>query len=652
MIVSVSPTVHTRGGLELAEAEWLHTNGAGAYAMSTLALMHTRRFHGLLVAALDPPLERHVILSHTETVVEVGKRHYKLATHQFPEIAPTPGYRLLESFSQDPIPRWIYRLGKHRLERRLCLARGANVLIACYTWYGKSAVRLSMKPLLSMRPIHELCSEHGGIVQKVSVRKGAVTLQPIRELPPVSFGHPGMFMGSPDWWRRFEYPEDMRRHVHYQEDLWTPGTFEVVLAPERPSYIVAALGELPSDSGESLMAQTVQVLNALDPGTEHAMPVRALTIAAEQFRVPACQRPAVLAGYPWLGVRTRDTLISLPGLFLVEGLVEQAKRVLRTTISLRLDGLLVSHVPESAMPVLSQSVDSSLWLFETVRELLRYVPLDDPFVTGELYPVLLEIFQRVSSSTGRLVRLTVDGLITSHSDSEPVTWMDSRARGEVVTPRHGLPVEIQALWCRGAETLARIAEAMGEHATAERAKAATARGRAAFGVRFWNPATNYPFDCIDDQTGVVDDAIRPNALIALSVDPALFQPWQARAIVDKARERLLTPAGVRTLDPEHPAYVGYYEGGMEERRAAYHQGVVWIYLLGALARAALHQDPDDFELQMDIKDWIVKAIGRGTVIGQVPQVASGDPPHHGGGCPAQAWSVAECLRVLKDDLKL
>lgn len=652
MRIAVWPSVETHGELDSAESEWLHTNGAGAYAMSTLALMHTRRFHGLLVAALDPPLERHVVISHADTALEVGRRVYKLSTHQFPEVAPTPGYRLLETFAQDPLPRWVFRIGKSRLERRLCLARGKNVLVVSYTWFGRSPVRLTVKPLLPMRPIHDLRSEHGGFIQKVSLRPQQVKIQPVRELPCVTFGYQGLFMGSPDWWRRFEYPEDMRRHVHYQEDLWTPGTFELTLEPDKPAYIIAGLGELPEESAESLMAETQQALMRLDPGTEHSVAVRALSVAAEQFRAPLVSHPTVIAGYPWLGPRQRDTLLSLPGLYLVPGLLEEAKAVLRTAIRERCDQLLQSYTPESFLPAPSPSVDASLWLFEAVCLLAKELPQDDPFVLQEVYPVLVEIFERVHRSPPSLVWLTNDGLLAIRNAEEPLTWMDSRSKGAVVTPRQGLAVEFQALWCKACSILQEYAEKAEDSALAQRALAARERAREAFRTRFWCQEVGYPYDVIDDVTGDADAAIRPNAVIALAVEPELFENWQADAILERAREKLLTSRGLRTLDPDHPAYVGYYEGGMEERRAAYHQGVVWGYLIGFLARAALQRSPDDFELQVDVRDWVLRVVENGTVLGQVAQVASGDEPHHAGGCPAQAWNVAEALRTLQQDLGL
>lgn len=652
MKIGVWPSVDTHGELELAGAEWLHTNGAGAYSMSTVALMHTRRFHGLLVAALEPPLERYVVVSHAETVLEVGRRAYKLSTHQFPDVAPTPGFRLLESFAQDPLPRWVFRIGKHRLVRRLCLARGKNMLVVSYTWHGRSPVKLTVKPLLPMRAIHDLRNEHGGFIQKVNLKPRTVTIQPVRDLPPVVFGHEGLFMGSPDWWRRFEYSEDMRREVHYQEDIWTPGTFELTLNPNVPCYLTAALDGLPSQDPRELMAEAEQALLALDPGTEHSIIVRALTISAEQYRVPLVKEPAVVAGYPWLGLRHRDTLVSLPGLYLALGLFDEAKAVLRSVTKQRLDGLLLAYAKESYLPPPGVSVDASLWLFEVVGLLGDRLAPDDSFIEDELYGVLCEIFERVHRASLDVVYLTSKGLVATNGGTEPQTWMDSRSRGTVVTPRHGAAVELQALWARACGVLEKYARRRGDEGIASRAEEARKRVVEAFRCTFWCAETSYPYDLIDETTSVYDSSIRPNAVIALVIEPALFEQWQATAIVQRARERLLTPRGLRTLDPSHPAYVGFYEGGMEDRRAAYHQGVVWGYLTAYLARAALRLDVNNFELQVDVRDWLLRVVENGPVLGQIAQVASGDEPHRAGGCPAQAWNTAELLRAFKEDLGL
>jgi predicted glycogen debranching enzyme len=652
---SVWPSVVTGGELEPAEGEWLHTNGAGAYAMSTLALMHTRRFHGLLVAALEPPLKRHVILSHAETTISVGRRNYSLSTHRFPDIAPTPGYRLLQAFHQDPLPRWTYRLGRGELERRLCLVRGANALILEYTWRGKGQAQLALRPLLPMRPIHQLRSEHGGLLQVVGLKRQQVRIRPVKELPEVVFGHEQVFVGSPDWWRRFEYSEDQRRDVHYSEDLWTPGVFEMVLEPNVPARLTVAVGQLPEGDPEQLMHEAERVLLAQDPGTHHSIPVRVLWIAAEQFRAVECERPATLAGYPWLDVRTRDSLVALPGLYLCQGLYHEACRNLRRLLAVMEDGLLPSGIPEEGRTAEDSpniSVDASLWLFEGARQLTRKLGVEHEFIQSELYPALKAVFERVHRPGRDLVWLDPSGLLASHSPDTPLTWMDARAAGGIVTPRNGMAVELQALWSNACRTLASLAAAAGETEIVERARTAGGRTRQAFLEHFWCKASNYPYDCIDEHLNSTDAAIRPNALLALSLDPELFTRQQAEAIVQRAREKLLTSRGLRTLDPADDNYLGYYEGSMDSRRAAYHQGVVWVYLLGAFARASLRLYPDDFELHMELKRLALSAMQNNPVLGQVAQVAAGDAPHNPGGCPAQAWSVAELLRTLQWGLKL
>lgn len=652
---AVWPHVDTKGELEPAEREWLHTNGAGAYAMSTIALMHTRRYHGLLVASLEPPLRRYVIVSQLDTVVSVGQRIYRLATHQFPGVAATPGYRLLESFAQDPIPRWTFRLGRSILESRLCLARGESATIISYTWHGQRKARVSVKPLFAMRPMHEVTHEHGGMIQTVSMRHGEVGIQPVPDLPAVVFGHSGVFMGSPDWWRRFEYMVDRNRGVNHQEDLWTPGTFELELEPGQTQYLVFGLSRLPKNPARDCMAQTCQTLEALDPGEGLSLAARRLSIAAEQFRADACDRPGVISGYPWLDLGTRDALISLPGLYLVSDRIEDAKRVLSTLLSAKIDGLLARGLSETGAAMQQVPADASLWFFDATARLTEKTGPDDVFVKQRLYPELVAIFERITSGRRDIIWCTEDGLLANGSDTgAPLTWMDSRADGVAVTPRHDVAVELQGLWGRACSTLSKLARHYGETVIAERAQRAREALQKAFAERFWCAETRYPFDCISivrDGPGAFRDAsIRPNALMALAIEPELFTHWQAVAIVERVRERLLTPMGLRTLERRHPDYRGDFRGPMHERRAAYHQGTCWVFLLGFFARAAFALDPNDFELQIELRHAIERLVDAGPVLGQVAQVASGDPPHHLGGCPAQAWSVAELLRVLRDAL--
>lgn len=650
------PRVAVRGELERAEREWLHTSGSGAYAMSTVAVMHTRRQHGLLVATLDPPLGRHVVLSHAETSVVAGDRTFRLSTHQFPDVAPTPGYRLLQAFAQDPLPRWLYKLGKATLERTLCLMRGNNAVVLRYTWHGRAPARLSVMPLMPLRPGDELAREHGGMVQTVVLRPGEVEIQPLPSLPPIAFGHSGMFMGSPDWWRRFEYPEDLARYSDHQEDMWTPGTFEIELEPGATTYITCAVGSLPPGSPEDHMEAMREHLLAQDPGPDRVPVVRALSVAADAYCADACARPSVVAGYPWHEAYTRDALISLPGLYLVRGRVSEAERVLETLLGLMRGGLLLDRLPWDGVRGYP-SPDATLWLFQAARELVARAGVERPFVARTLYPALRRAFVRLRGQRSRrsLVWVTECGLLATSAANRPLTWMDARVGSWVVTPRRGLAIEHQALWVGACETLAWLAAARGDKSSAAAAQTAAERAREEFRARFWCNETSFPFDCLSEHADTADawadPSVRPNALIALSLESELFEPWQAAAILDRTRRELLTPRGIRSLAPKDRGYRGHYEGPSEERDASYHQGTVWSHLLGAYARAVLRLSPGEADVAERVRHALEAACDNGPVLGHIVQIADGDEPYRARGCPAQAWSVAELLRALAADLE-
>ncbi|HEY3236601.1 MAG TPA: amylo-alpha-1,6-glucosidase [Polyangiaceae bacterium] len=645
------PSVVTSGELERADRQWMHTNGAGAYSMSTLALMHTRRYHGIFAAALTKPSGRYVIVSHADTTVDDGQRSYRLATHQFPNLAPTPGYRLLHSFAQDPLPRWIYRLGNADIERKLGLVRGQNAIVLAYTWYGRSPARLSFRPLMPLRPAHQLTREHGAMKQKVTLRTGAVEIQPVPQLAPITFGHGGVFMGSPDWWRRFEYLEDRECGLEFQEDMWTPGVFEIGLQPDQTSYLVISVGALPNRPPAELLTEAADFLRARDPGPTCSPAVRTLWVFAEQFCLDKAERPCLLAGYPVLDVRSRDTLLSIPGLLLSRGLVELAKEVLTALLAFQRGGLLCDSVDgKRRTPV----PDASLWLFETARELIARSGAGDAFVQDRLYPALVRTFARVRSPTSRWVRLTADGLVANGAEDRALTWMDAQIGTRLVTPRRGLAVEFQALWSKGCETLALLAEQRGDAKVRALAENCSRAARIAFKARFWCHETDYPFDCISEDgetaNAWADPAIRPNALVALAIDPELFEDWQTGAILERVEEELLTERGPRSLSPRDQKFVGYFGGTLAEQEAAYHQGTAWPHLFGFFARARARFVKGDPESLAALRQGLELAVDDGPVLGSVAQLANGDAPHRPAGCPAYAAAVAELLRALVTDL--
>lgn len=710
------PSVAVNGELARARREWLHTNGAGAYASSTLANMHTRRYHGLLVAALDPPRGRHVFLSHVDATIlrprgtaagpspipssRPGVRpSWELAKHQFPGVDPEGGKPLyLQRFDQDPLPRWTYAAGGGELEVTLALVRGENALVLRYQWRGPHPVELSLRPLIAARNFHNLQREHGGMLQRVELRPpapdsnpgraservprasqrppsgahkhGEMRVQPRRELPRPCFRYEGTFVGSPDWWRRFEYLVDHERGVDFEEDLWTPGVFEVPL-DEHPSWLVAGVEHLPEGHPEELLELARDALLAEDPGPFVPLPERCLTIAAERFRADLAPRPGVIAGYPALEVWGRDALMALPGLYLVTKRVEGALRILRELIGAMADGLVPSRFPEPPSPTVNGAAasaasaanaamaaapdfacaDSTLWLFEAVRHVADALGDDHPTVTGELRLALRDAFEATLRGTRNGIHLTEGGLFAAGKPGDALTWMAARVKGQAVTSRAGCPIELSALWARATDTLARLARAAGDGALHARAAAECRRTRAAFRDRFWCDETGYPYDVVSEtaegEGAFRDPSVRPNAVLALAVDPGCFPDGRARLLLARARRDLVTPAGLRTLSPSDPRYVGRLAGRLDARDGASHQGAVRPWLLGFYARAALRAGTED---RASLERLVLAAARTELGFGLVSELADGDAPHHSSGSVAQAVNVAELLRVLAWDL--
>lgn len=641
------------GDLNRGRIEWLHTNGAGAYASSTAAQMHTRRYHGLLVAALEPPRKRHVIISHMDARIDVGDERHDLGTHQFPHVVPTGGYRFLQRFDQDPLPRWTWKVGAGTFEQTLALARGQNALVLRYLWRGPGPVTLTVRPLLALRGFHVLVAEQGSMVQSVELRQGEVRVRPIPSMPRVVFGHRATFIGSPDWWHRFEYLVEQARGLDFQEDLWTPGIFSIPLQPGVPAYVTGSLDALPSRPPQELMEETAAVLLRDDPGPGRSHTYRRLSIAAGAFRADQASDPGIISGYPWFEVWGRDSLVSLPGLYLVHNLVDGARAVMKTLIARMADGLVPNRLPDEGRAAEYHAADPTLWLFEAARLYAEKVGYDDTFLRGPLFEALVTGYRAFLKGTRHNIHVTHEGLFAAADPGFALTWMDAKIGEWVVTPRAGLPVELQALWARACDTLDTLATAFGHTALAAEARDAHARALFAFRRRFWCEATGYPYDVISEPHGNSawqDPTIRPNAVIALAVEPRLFDAQQAASLLAVAERDLLTPVGLRTLAPRTPGYCGRYAGGVRDRDAAYHEGTVWPFLVGFYVRAMRRLRPNDPVVRAQLEKLVQSTVSNCLAIGQVPEVADAEPPHRPGGCIAQAWSVGELLRALAWDL--
>ena len=652
----VWPHVRVDGELQNARIEWIHANGAGAYASSTVSRLHTRRYHGLLVAALEPPRKRNVIVSHVDATLRLDNTTAQLATHQFPGVPPTAGYRLLAHFSQDPLPRWVHRVHGGEFEHTLALARGSNTLVLRYLWNGPRTLALELRPLLALRSFHDLVDEHGAMLQRVEMRQNEVCVRPVPTLPKLTFRHRGVFVGSPDWWRRFEYLAEQARGLDFHEDLWTPGVFRIDVQPGVPVWLVCGIDPLPDAAPEELMHETAEWLRSCDPGPDRAWPVRQLSIAADAFRADLAPDPGVIAGYPWFECWARHTLWSLPGLYLTTGRVDAACQVVLTLIQHMRDGLVPNRLPDDSGPAEYHAVDATLMLFHTARRIAQVKGPTDPFVTSTLLPALSGTFAALRQGTRDQIHVTAEGLLAAGTQTTSLTWMDARVGGMPVTSRGGLAVEVQAYWTEACDSLAWLASEAGDELVAQQAREARDLARDSFRRRYWCNDTQYPYDVLSEAPvgtdAWTDSSVRPNAMLALAVDPNLFTHEQAKAILEKVDRELLTPAGIRTLSTSDSNYRGHYSGGIAVRDAAYHQGTVWPFLVGPYVQAVRRTYPDDAERMAGLRALIEGMLVNTLALGQVPEIADGDPPHRPNGCVAQASSVGELLRALVEDLGL
>ena len=657
------------GDLAGAETrEWLITNGLGSYGCGTVAGSLTRAYHGLLVAALGAPANpcgRTLLVAALEEVAEVGHRSYPLSTHRWAGgvVAPV-GHPWISSFAlEGSVPAWRYALGDALLEKRVWMRHGEHTTIVHYRLLQASQpVRLSLTALVNAR------SHHGGTthpeIQLQAVPRGVRVVPQLAGVPPfvvLSDRGDTTVAGQGEWFWGYALPAEEERGLPSTDDHLRAARLLACLSPEQPSLTVVMSTEPePTLDGERALAERRARDEALHARWRVAQPelaveapswVRQLVLAADQFVVARATAgeaegaepgQSILAGYPWFGDWGRDTMISLAGLTLATGRAEIARRILRTYSAVVQQGMLPNRFPDDGEALGEgdyNSVDASLWYVEAVRA--YHQATGDEALLREVLPSLREIIAAHCRGTRHGIRRDpADGLLRAGEEGLQLTWMDAKVNGEVITPRIGKPVEVNALWCCALRSTARLAELCGESAAGYHALAEEARQGF---QRFWNGRAGYCYDVIDGPDGANEEALRPNQLLAVSLTDALLSPEQAKAVLAVCGQQLLTPMGLRSLDPRHPAYQGHYGGGPVARDRAYHQGTVWGWWLGpyALAYGRVHGDPQGALRWLEAIRHHLATAGLGTI----SEIFDGNAPHQPRGCIAQAWSVAEVLRA-------
>lgn len=648
-----------------SQREWLITNGTGGYGCGTVAGVLTRRYHGLLVAALAPPMGRTLLVTQLQERVTYHDQIYELASNHWLDGSVAPqGYRYLERFHrQGTIPTWTYALGDGLLIKQIWMEPGANTTYLRYHLQrGQGSMHLTARALVNYRPHHHT-TQAGDWRMEIQPLGGAATpgvgLLAFEGATPVYLAaDAGQCTAAHDWYRGYHLTVEQQRGLDYRDDHLHCATFEVELAVGAAVTIRASTTTPPPLPWSGALArrqaadrQCLQdwrsAVGSLGDQAPDWLP--SLVLAADQFVVsrPLPEEPrgcTIMAGYPWFGDWGRDTMIALAGLTLTTGRPHLAATILRTFARYLDQGMLPNLFPEAGQAPAYNTVDAVLWYFEAVRA--YYAASGDLGLVRELFPALVEVVGWHQRGTRYHIHLDGDGLIYAGEMGLQLTWMDAKVGDWVITPRIGKPIEISALWYNALVTLAWLGEELGYSGVPYRRLAAQTRQGM---QRFWCDPLGHCYDLLDGPEGD-DPRLRPNQILAVALPPLtqglgppLFEPGQQKQMVDRVSATLLTSYGLRSLSPHHPDYAGDYGGDPRQRDSQYHQGTVWGWLIGPFVQAHLqvYQDPTlAAEFLEPLADHLVSGC-----VGSLGEIFAGDPPHRPCGAFAQAWTVAEVLRA-------
>ena len=641
---------------ELAgQREWLETNGIGGFASSTITGMNTRRYHGLLVAATKPPVGRMVLLSKMEETLVLGERRFDLSCNRYPGVIHPQGHAHLKEFRQDPFPIFVYQVEGIELEKSVFLVHGENTTVIQYELRGDvlGACTLELRPLIAFRDYHSTTRENGSLNPSLDIKPGCVKCSPYQGCPDLYLAHTaGDVRQTGDWYRNFEYSVEEHRGLDYREDLFNPLVLPFDLGRDPRASLVASTEARAWVSADRLRSEEIERRSAVLAAVPSEDPLaRSLVQAADQFIVRRGGQSTVIAGYHWFSDWGRDTMIALPGLTLVTGRFDAARGILLAFADSVDRGMLPNRFPDAGETPEYNTVDATLWFFEAVRAFAEHTG-DYEFIRTKLYAVLADIVAWHERGTRYGIRLDGDGLLLAGEPGVQLTWMDAKVGDWVVTPRHGKPVEIQALWYNALRTMEDLAARFSADPAAGRYKQLAERARKSFCEQFWNEPAGCLYDVVSGDTR--DASIRPNQIFAVSLFHGMLSREKAKSVAASVERHLLTAYGLRSLAPSDPQYRGRYEGNPWSRDSAYHQGTVWPWLLGPFLTAYLKVNGRSAKARRQAAEWLAefRRYVQDEGLGQVPEVFDGDAPHRAGGCLAQAWSVAELLRTLVEDLGL
>ncbi|MEO8649939.1 MAG: amylo-alpha-1,6-glucosidase, partial [Acidobacteriota bacterium] len=629
--------------------EWLETNGIGGFGSGTISGANSRRYHALLTAATLPPLGRFTTVNKCEETLLIEGTSFELSSNRYPGRIFPDGYRFLRSFGLDPFPVWEFNVNGHVLVKKIFMPYGENATVTRYILNTKTLSRsdkvfLEVRPLLSCVDYHHLQHEDPNFSGGFESRGDVVRMRPYANEPEIFFTHsPGVVRKTGYWYRNFEYAIEQERGFDCHEDLFQP--FSLTFDMAKPASVVISTHETDHVNAAKLEAQEVKRRESIfmtpKPRNEFE---RQLILAADQFIVARGEGSTIIAGYPWFSDWGRDTMIALNGLTLAADRPDVARQILLEYSKHISQGMLPNRFPDQGADAEYNTVDATLWYFEAIRSYAEKTE-DHQFVLDQLYPALVDIIAWHLRGTRYNIHVDTDGLVYAGEPGEQLTWMDAKVDGQVITPRTGKAVEIQALWYNALRIMEDLAGRSGDDMDVSKFRAMADLAKMSFNAVFWNEDGNCLFDVLEN--GTRDPAVRPNQILAVSLHYSMLDESMSRAVVEKVERELLTPYGLRTLSPHDPAYVSVYIGSPFKRDSSYHQGTVWPWLIGQFVDAYRRVFPENVERVIQIIGEFEKALCVAGV-GQISEIFDGDPPHKPRGCPAQAWSVGEILRVLRN----
>jgi predicted glycogen debranching enzyme len=663
---------------EALRREWLVTNGLGGYATSTVLGINTRKYHGLLVAAFNPPVNRWVLLTKLDEEITIGNKTYALGANEFRDIIHPEGHRNLSSFVLNPFPTYGYIVEGVGLQKTIFIPHEKNATIVMYDISNPLNEKISIRvsPLVNSRHIYHVTDKNRlawkfnfgpyekGVIIEPSVPQSSLIL---------SSGNDGPFVKESWWIKNIFFRTDASRKESSIDDYFKPGYFQFSVGPneKKKFYVIAVAGKseeeaqrLSTSLGKGIESvnqmyqqevvrrkELLKLFRERHADLELEDWLKWLLQAADSFVVKrsSTKNKSVIAGYPWFDDWGRDSLISLPGLTLVTGRFKDAREILLTFERYCQNGIIPNRFSDTAEdePIYN-TVDASLWFFNAVLQYLKYTD-DFEFIQEELWETLKEIVEHHITGTIFGIHMESDGLI---AHGPQLTWMDAATMDRFVTPREGKAVEIQALWYNALKTMQLLAKNFDDRTRAEKYYCMAEKARESFSRKFWNPNEEYLFDVVSE--GGADSSLRPNQVFAASLDFPLLDRERAEKVVTIVEKKLWGKYGIKTLSNDDPRYIGKYNGDMSHRDNAYHNGTVWAWLLGPFTTAFLKTKNHEtswrnFTFKNFLQPLFHEEIHHAG-LGTVSEIFDGDEPHTSRGCVSQVWSVAEPLRAYIEDI--